>query len=72
MHRPHRDYRQGQARGFTVAVVRAAEDVLADPHLQARGAWEDVDEPTLGRTIRYPAAPVVFRGGRVPLGPAPS
>jgi benzylsuccinate CoA-transferase BbsE subunit len=64
-------YRRGQARGFTVAVVRAAEDVLADPHLQARGAWEDVGEPTLGRTIRYPAAPVAFRGGRGPLGPSP-
>jgi crotonobetainyl-CoA:carnitine CoA-transferase CaiB-like acyl-CoA transferase len=45
-------------RGIKLAPCAIAEDIGRNPHLQARGFWEEVDHPELGETIAYPGAPV--------------
>jgi formyl-CoA transferase len=39
------------------APVKSAREVAADPHLEARGFWVDVDHPRRGRT-RVPISPI--------------
>jgi len=39
------------------APVRTAREVIADPHLQDRGVWTDVDHPRRGKT-RVPISPI--------------
>lgn len=34
-----------------------ADDIVNDPHLQARGFMQDVEHPELGRVIQYPGPP---------------
>ncbi|HEY7044663.1 MAG TPA: CoA transferase [Nocardioidaceae bacterium] len=63
---------EAQERGLSAGVINAAEDVLTDPQFEARGMWVEVDEPSLGRSLNYPAAPLAFGGVRAVLGPAPS
>jgi crotonobetainyl-CoA:carnitine CoA-transferase CaiB-like acyl-CoA transferase len=53
-------FRQGQERGIPVGVIYAPEEVLADPHFQARGFPVEVDHPELGRAVTYPGAPYRF------------
>jgi crotonobetainyl-CoA:carnitine CoA-transferase CaiB-like acyl-CoA transferase len=49
----------GQSLGLTWAAVRAPEDWLADPHAAARGFFQQVEHPELGRTLPYPGAPFI-------------
>lgn len=52
---------EGQARGLPVGVVNAPEDLLDDPHFNARNFFADVDHGAAG-TVRYPGAPFWFSG----------
>jgi crotonobetainyl-CoA:carnitine CoA-transferase CaiB-like acyl-CoA transferase len=62
-----------QQRGLTWGAIRAPEDWLTDPHAEARGFFQQVEHPELGRTITYPGAPYLFHrtpwriGRRAPL-----
>src|SRR5690606_21858608 len=50
---------QGRRRGINACVVEEPSDVAADPHLIARGFWEDSDgikHPS--RFVRFTQAPV--------------
>ncbi len=53
-------FRQAQERGIAAGVIYAPEEVLNDPHFQARGFPVEVDHPELGRTVTYPGAPYSF------------
>ena len=58
---PARDFfTGGQARGLSVGILNAPEDVMADPHFAARGFHVDVAHDELGRSFVYPGLP--FRG----------
>jgi crotonobetainyl-CoA:carnitine CoA-transferase CaiB-like acyl-CoA transferase len=49
-------YREGQRRHLAFTPVNGALDVIADPHLAARGFFADVGHAHTG-TLRYPGAP---------------
>lgn len=53
-------YREGQSYRLPWAIVRSPEENLDDPHWEDRGFFVSVDEPLLGRPVRYPGAPYVF------------
>jgi crotonobetainyl-CoA:carnitine CoA-transferase CaiB-like acyl-CoA transferase len=53
-------YHAAQQRGFTWGAVRAAEDLLADPHLHDRGFWKTVEHPELGRSFVYPGEAAIY------------
>jgi benzylsuccinate CoA-transferase BbsE subunit len=44
------------ARGIVLIPASTPKDLLADPQLEARGYWEEVEHPELGTTITYPGA----------------
>jgi crotonobetainyl-CoA:carnitine CoA-transferase CaiB-like acyl-CoA transferase len=44
------------ARGIVLIPASTPKDLLADPQLEARDYWEEVDYPELGTTITYPGA----------------
>jgi len=46
-----------QRKGLEVGAVYTAEDILADPQLEARNFFVDVEHEQIGRTIRYPGGP---------------
>ena len=48
-------YEQALKSGARVAPCYNAADLLADPQLQARDFWQEVDHPELGEKIKYPA-----------------
>ena len=50
-------FKRAQSLGFQWGIVNAPEDVLADPHFQARGFPVEVEHPELGETFTYPGAP---------------
>lgn len=52
-------YRLGQGAGLPWGVVRAPEEVLDDPHLQARGHFVELEHPEISRTVTYPGAPFI-------------
>jgi crotonobetainyl-CoA:carnitine CoA-transferase CaiB-like acyl-CoA transferase len=53
------------------APVRSPEEVIADPHLHARGAFTEVPHPARG-SVRISAVPFHVDGrGLAPAGPAP-
>ncbi|HXH20516.1 MAG TPA: CoA transferase [Dehalococcoidia bacterium] len=52
----------GQSIGLTWGAVRRPEDWLDDPHAAARGFFVEVEQPEIGRTLRYPGAPYKFLG----------
>ncbi|MCP3987269.1 MAG: CoA transferase [bacterium] len=65
-------YREGQRRHIAVTPVQTAATVAADPHLAARGFFQEVDHPTSGR-LTYPGAP--YRHSETPwriYRPAPA
>lgn len=51
-----------QSRGIPVGAINAPEDVMTDPHFLARGFVVEVDHDDLGRTFRYPGAPIALTG----------
>ena len=51
-----------QRRGLTSGVIYAPEEVLTDPHFQARGWPTDVEHPERGRTYVYPGQPYRLTG----------
>jgi crotonobetainyl-CoA:carnitine CoA-transferase CaiB-like acyl-CoA transferase len=62
-----------QERGFQVAIIYSPEEAFEDPQFVARGFQVEVDHPELGRSFRYPGAPIRFTaspwqgGTRAPL-----
>ena len=50
-------FKRAQSLGFQWGIVNAPEDVLADPHFQARGFPTEVEHPELGETFIYAGAP---------------
>ncbi len=52
------------------AVVNQPEDLLTDPHLQAVGFFQHLNDPSMG-ALCFPGAPVLFDGVRVYNGPPP-
>lgn len=53
---------QAHARRLLGYVVATAADIAADPQLEARRVWRDVEVPELGRAVRLPAG--WYRAGR--------
>ncbi len=53
-----------QGIGLTTGVVYSPGEVMADPHLAARGFPVTIEHPELGRSFTYPGAP--YRFGRTP------
>jgi crotonobetainyl-CoA:carnitine CoA-transferase CaiB-like acyl-CoA transferase len=49
-------FHRAQAKGLLWASVRAPEENLADPHFQARGTFQSIDRPEIGRPLYYPAS----------------
>jgi crotonobetainyl-CoA:carnitine CoA-transferase CaiB-like acyl-CoA transferase len=49
-------YHEAQAMSLPFASVRNAKDILASPHLNARGYFDEVDQPGIGR-MRAPGPP---------------
>jgi crotonobetainyl-CoA:carnitine CoA-transferase CaiB-like acyl-CoA transferase len=43
------------------APVRTAAEVVADPHLNARGVWKEIDHPRRGKT-KVPISPIRLHG----------
>jgi crotonobetainyl-CoA:carnitine CoA-transferase CaiB-like acyl-CoA transferase len=62
---------EGQTRGFAVGMVLAPDEVLADPHLVARGYLAKVQQPQLGRSVVHAGLPVRFGGTPGEIRPAP-
>lgn len=50
-----------QQRGLTWGAVRTPEEWLDDPHAKARGFFQEVEHPELGRKVTYPGAPYQFQ-----------
>ena len=55
-------YHGGQKRGFNMGAVRSPEEVLADPHLEDRGFWAEVEYPEVGAKLRHPGPAGIFNG----------
>ena len=53
----HDLFMKAQELDFQWGIINAPEDVLADPHFQARGFPTEVDHPELGETFIYAGAP---------------
>lgn len=49
-------FHRSQAKGLLWASVRYPEENLADPHFQARGTFQPIDHPELGRALHYPVS----------------
>ena len=50
-------FKRAQALGFQWGIVNSPEDVLEDPHFQARGFPVEVEHPELGKSFVYAGAP---------------
>ena len=50
-------FKRAQELDFQWGIVNAPEDVLADPHFQARGFPTEVEHPELGESFIYAGAP---------------
>jgi crotonobetainyl-CoA:carnitine CoA-transferase CaiB-like acyl-CoA transferase len=61
---------EGQRRGIPITPVNTAADLSTDPHLEAVGYWESVDDPALGK-LRVAGAPYRFSRAGWSTGPAP-
>ncbi len=53
---------RGQELGLLVLPINTVEEVARDPHLRARGYYQDVEHPQLGRTLTLPRPAVRTRG----------
>jgi crotonobetainyl-CoA:carnitine CoA-transferase CaiB-like acyl-CoA transferase len=61
-------YRMGQSAGLPWGVIRSPDEVMDDPHLQARGHFVTLEHPELAcesrlsPAVTYPGAPFVAHG----------
>jgi len=63
----------GQRAGLAVGVIYSPEEAFEDPHFVARGMQVEVDQPQLGRKVRYPGPPYAFERTRWAITrPAPT
>lgn len=54
-------------------MIYAPEEAFEDPHFVARGMQVEVEQPQLGRTVRYPGPPYTFEKSRWAISrPAPT
>lgn len=61
---------QREILGYPVFTV---EDIYADPQLSARQFWQEINDPQLGMTLKYPGGFALFNGQRPAISrPAPS
>jgi crotonobetainyl-CoA:carnitine CoA-transferase CaiB-like acyl-CoA transferase len=61
-----------QRAGFPAGVIHAPEEAFEDEHFVARGFQVEVEQPQLGRRVRYPGAPYAFEKSRWAISrPAP-
>jgi crotonobetainyl-CoA:carnitine CoA-transferase CaiB-like acyl-CoA transferase len=66
-------FSRAQGLGFQWGIIYSPEDVLNDPHFQARGFPTDVEHPELDASFVYPGAPYKLPAspwaiqGRAPL-----
>jgi crotonobetainyl-CoA:carnitine CoA-transferase CaiB-like acyl-CoA transferase len=56
----HEFFLGGQRAGVPVGVIYSPEEAFEDPHFVARGMQVEVEQPQLGRTVRYPGPPYAF------------
>jgi crotonobetainyl-CoA:carnitine CoA-transferase CaiB-like acyl-CoA transferase len=49
-------FHRAQAKGLLWASVRCPEENLEDPHFQARGTFQQINHPELGRDLSYPVS----------------
>jgi len=71
VHEAEQMYREGQEAGLPIGILNAPEDLFADPHLQARGFFIDVDHEGIG-PVKYPGAAYRFSSmAEVPRTRAP-
>jgi benzylsuccinate CoA-transferase BbsE subunit len=50
-------YEEGQRRRLLVGPVNSAKDLVENPHLNARGWYQQVHHPELEETVTYPGPP---------------
>ena len=60
------------AHGVPVAPVYTAEDVFADPHIEARGLLMPIDDPDVGAYRFARTAPMLEENAELPRNPAPA
>jgi crotonobetainyl-CoA:carnitine CoA-transferase CaiB-like acyl-CoA transferase len=58
-------YHRAQSKGLLWASVRYPEENLDDPHFKARGTFQPIAHPELGRSLQYPVS--VGTDGRDPI-----
>jgi crotonobetainyl-CoA:carnitine CoA-transferase CaiB-like acyl-CoA transferase len=49
-------FHRAQAKGLLWASVRHPEENIDDPHFQARGTFQPINHPELGRELHYPVS----------------
>jgi crotonobetainyl-CoA:carnitine CoA-transferase CaiB-like acyl-CoA transferase len=49
-------FHRAQAKGLLWASVRYPEENIDDPHFQARGTFQPIPHPTIGRDLSYPVS----------------
>jgi crotonobetainyl-CoA:carnitine CoA-transferase CaiB-like acyl-CoA transferase len=49
-------FHRAQAKGLLWASVRYPEENLEDPHFQARGTFQPIAHPEIGRSLHYPVS----------------
>ncbi|MEA2680005.1 MAG: hypothetical protein QOK03_1727, partial [Candidatus Binataceae bacterium] len=49
-------FHRAQAKGLLWASVRYPEENIDDPHFQARGTFQAINHPELGRELEYPVS----------------
>lgn len=58
-------FHRAQAKGLLWASVRFPEENIDDPHFQARGTFQPINQPEIGRDLYYPVS--VATDGRHPV-----
>jgi crotonobetainyl-CoA:carnitine CoA-transferase CaiB-like acyl-CoA transferase len=58
-------YHKAQAKGLLWASVRYPEENMDDPHYQARGTFQAINQPEIGRELSYPVSAATDGKNRV-------